>query len=309
MRITLPLFLVFALSHRLMAEFAVEEKPDRIVVSDAGNPVATYVFRDEKIRRPYWTAVHMPGGRLGTRRHPPVEGKDAVDHATMHPGIWLAFGDVGGEDFWRNRGLVRHERFAERIRATPDEVRFVVDNAYVAAAAGKEPLARETCRYRLVRRPDAYLLTLDSTIAATGGALVFGDQEEMGLGVRVATELTVRNGGTISNSGGGKNEKGTWGKAADWCDYSATIGNRRAGIAILAHPRNFAPCRFHSRDYGLLVANPFAVEAFGAGAKARTHVTGDEPLRLRFGILLYEGNAPPDLAGEYESFARDTGGD
>ena len=29
----------------------------------------------------------------------------------MHPGIWMAFGDVSGEDFWRNKGRVVHERF------------------------------------------------------------------------------------------------------------------------------------------------------------------------------------------------------
>ena len=51
-----------------------------------------------------------------------------------------------------------------------------------------------------------------------------------------------------------------------------------------------------------------AVEAFRAGAKARTQVMRDEALRLRFGILLYEGDAPPDIVREYESFARDAGG-
>ena len=70
MRITLALFLVFSLSNRLMAEFAVEEKPDRVVVSEAGNPVATYVFRDETIR----SVVHRDPHRQ--QHSPPRDYKD-----------------------------------------------------------------------------------------------------------------------------------------------------------------------------------------------------------------------------------------
>ena len=40
-----------------------------------------------------------------TRHHPPIEGQDRVDHGTFHPGIWMAFGDISGSDYWR---LERH---------------------------------------------------------------------------------------------------------------------------------------------------------------------------------------------------------
>ena len=86
------------------AEFAVQQKPDRVIITDAGRPVATYVFRDDKILRPYFANVHAPGGIQVTRNHPPVPGKDATDHDTMHPGVWLAFGNLSGQDFWRQRG-------------------------------------------------------------------------------------------------------------------------------------------------------------------------------------------------------------
>jgi hypothetical protein len=302
MRLPLALLLlILAAPVAAAAQLAVEEKPDRVVITDGSQPVATYVFHDKDIRRPYWTAVHAPGGRLLTRRHPPVEGKDPIDHATMHPGIWLAFGDMSGADFWRNKATVRHVRFVDPPVATDDQVQFTAENAYIPAA-GNEAIATETCRVRLLRRPHAYLLTIDSTIVPTNAPLVFGDQEEMGLGVRVATELTVKNGGVILNSNGERNEKGTWGKPAEWCAYSAALGGRHAGVAILAHPDNVRASRFHSRDYGLLVANPFAIEAFRAGPKASTQVTTDKPLRLRFGILLYDDVAPPDVAAEYESF-------
>ena len=66
-----------------------------------------------RILRPYFCNVHAPGGIQVTRNHPPVAGQDATDHDTMHPGLWLAFGDINGQDFWRNKGRIEHVRFTE----------------------------------------------------------------------------------------------------------------------------------------------------------------------------------------------------
>src|SRR5262245_1017857 len=56
-------------------------------------PLATYVLADKEIARPFYSHVHAPSGDLVTRPLPPKEGTDPIDHATMHPGLWLAFGD------------------------------------------------------------------------------------------------------------------------------------------------------------------------------------------------------------------------
>ena len=100
-------------------DFAFTEQPDRLVITHATRPVAHFVFKDEQILRPHFAHVHTPDGTQVTRTHPPVAGKDAVDHATMHPGLWLAFGDVSGNDFWRNKATVRHERFTGAPTVTP----------------------------------------------------------------------------------------------------------------------------------------------------------------------------------------------
>ena len=69
----------------------------------------------------------------------------------------------------------------------------------------------------------------------------FGTQEEMGLGVRLATPLTVKSGnGRITNSVGGTNEKGTWGQAADWCARLINVdapGSTSANLPTLGHTR------------------------------------------------------------------------
>ena len=213
-------------------------------------------------------------------------GVDADDHALLHPGLWLAFGDMNGHDSWRLKAKVAHEQFIEEPRTTGDRVIFAVANRYDTSVG--ETICRERCRYELIRRGDGWLLLWDSTFTPDRRELVFGDQEEMGLGVRVATPLAVKNGGTITNSGGQKNERGCWGQAADWCDYGGMMEAARCGVLVMGHPSNFKRCSFHARDYGFMAANPFAEKSFGRGQQpARTAVKPGESLRLRFGVLVY----------------------
>jgi hypothetical protein len=112
----------------------------------------------------------------------------------------------------------------------------------------------------------------------------------MGLGVRVATPLRVKDaGGEILASGGQRNEKGAWGQQARWCDYHGKIAGRHAGLSLFTHPQNFRPSWFHVRDYGLMVANPFGQNAFTRGEKSRIEVKPGEKLRLRFGVWIHSG--------------------
>jgi hypothetical protein len=150
-------------------------------------------------------------------------------------------------------------------------------------------------------RPAGHLLLLDSTFTGPDG-VVFGDQEEMGLGVRVATAMTVKNGGQIASSDGLKNEKQVWGKQADWCAYTGQVEGKRVGVLLMPHPDNFRKSWFHARDYGLLVANPFGRKAFTGGAASRVVVTKGQSLRLRFGVLVFDGEI--DMAAGYADYLR-----
>jgi hypothetical protein len=273
------------------AELAVESHDDRLVITAGNQPVASYVFRDEKILRPYFAQVHAPGGVPVTRRHPPERSVDATDHDTMHPGIWLALGDISGADFWRNKGCVEHVEFSERPAAEGGVVRFAARNRYLA---GEKVVCHEIARYTVRPVEPGYLLTFDSEFTGEE-PFVFGDQEEMGLGVRLATPLTVKQGsGAITSSEGGQNEREVWGRQADWCDYSGTISGRRTGLLSMPHPDNFRRSWMHVRDYGLVVANPFGQRAFTKGEASRIEIKPGQKLRLRFGVLAY---ATADASG------------
>lgn len=284
-----------------VSEVEFEQTKTSLLARLRGQPIFEYVFSHPEIARPFFHRLKTPSGVQVTRNHPPVEGQDPTDHADMHPGLWIAFADIAGADFWRNKGRVEQEK----IEADPDAAPggFTVVNQSID---GERALCRETTHYRVYSwiADKGYLLTIDCTLRAEADGVDFGDPEEMGLGLRVATSIAVKGGaGTITNSEGGKDEQGTWGKQAAWCDYSAVLDGRRVGVTLMAHPANPHPSWFHARDYGLLVANPFGQKA---GAPARLSLKKGESLRLRFGVLVYdtpEAN-PPDLAREYEAYVK-----
>jgi hypothetical protein len=268
-----------------------------------GKPVAEYVYNDEVIRRPYFRHLRTPSGIQVTRNHPPVKGRDRDDHPTMHPGLWLAFGDLGGADFWRNKGRVRHAEFVEPPRGGRGRGSFAVRNAYEADG---RVLCTEVCRITVSLQPTGYVLSWDSTFRSEQAELMFGDQEEMGLGVRVATPLAVVNGrAEIADSDGRKNEREVWGKQADWCAYAGEIDGRNIGVVLMPSLRNFRRSWFHARDYGLLVANPFGRQAFTKGEKSRHIVRQGDEFRLGFGVFVYDvpSGDSADIPGAFRRYA------
>lgn len=134
----------------------------------------------------------------------------------------------------------------------------------------------------------------DAELQASEEDLVFGDQEEIGLGARLSTSLTEKAGGQITSSNSLKSAAETWGKQAAWCDYSGKTGEQLVGITIFPAPLNAHACWWHNRDYGVYVANPFGKRAGHVDGKLA--VKKGESLRLRFHVLFHEGTTLPDLA-------------
>lgn len=269
-----------------------------------GQPIAEYVVGDDQTTRPYFQHLRTPSGVQVTRNRPPVKGKDLDDHPTMHPGLWLAFGDLDGADFWRNKARVRHIRYVKEPEGGAGRASFTVENAYEADG---RTICTEICTITISVRPHGYLLDWKSTFTSEEGDFTFGDQEEMGLGVRVATPLAVVKGGTITDSEGRKNEPQIWGKKADWCQYGGTLDEKHVGVVLMPSPKNFRRCWFHARDYGLLAANAFGRNAFTKGEKSRLTVEKGEKFRLGFGVFVYEVSAgeSPDVAGAYRDYVKE----
>jgi hypothetical protein len=284
-------------------EFQIERATDRVTIHQEAGPMVTFVYRDPQVPRPYFMHWHAPDGFLLTRRFPPVEGLDATDHETMHPGIWLSFSGISGSDFWRNKAPTTFGGFTEEPFVRDGVAGWSFRNHYATTSG---PTVTEECTIRFADRPLGTLLFWDSAFTSTG-EVVFEDHEEMGLGIRVATILSVKNGGKMRNSFADENEKGVWGKKAGWIDYSRDLRGTRHGILLVPHRENDRPSYFHARDYGMMTANPFGTKSFTHKGDGSYKLVVGQKIRLRFGIFAYAGEIDPaGIAADYHITAEET---
>ncbi len=278
--------------------FHVEKQTNQLRISLDGKPIVEFVFRDDKTLRPYFSNARLVNGLKVTRNHPPVEGVDELDHSRLHPGIWLAFGDINGHDFWRNKAAMEHVRFVSEPTIKDGQLRFATE-CRLKKSDG-EPLCLLTNEYTLAARPNGWLLIWSAEFHADKQTVTFGDQEEMGFGARMATAFTEKNGGLIRSSTGKQTAKKTWGQPANWCDYSGTAP-KSGGIMLMASPKNFRGSWWHNRNYGAFVSNPFGRKAMKQGAKSSVSIAPGKKLRITFGALLHDHRAFNPEA-EYELF-------
>jgi uncharacterized membrane protein YkoI len=265
-------------------------QPTGLQITIDGKPFAAYYTGSSKIPRPYFAHVKTPSGIQVSRNHPPIEGKDSTDHDTFHPGIWLTFAGINGNDYWRLEKKTEHEMYIGKPKGVAGSGTFTVSNYYLNSRdSSGNRIAHEICRYTILVRPSYYILIYDSTISSDERDLVFGDDQEYGLGIRVATPIEERHGGQILNAEGLKGEEGTYGKASDWCDYSGVIDDTLVGMTIMPDPNNFRRSWYHTRDYGLIAANPFGRKKVAGGEKSEVLVKKGEKFHLGFGIAIYSG--------------------
>lgn len=281
--------------------FLVAEQPGQLVISLNGQEIAEYVYVDPSVLRPFFANVRTRLGTPVTRPHPPRTGLDATDHASMHPGIWMAWGDISGEDFWRNRGRIVHEAFLEPPTSSPGMLHFATRSGVVTA----EGTRLATCDnfLQLRARPFGWAVDWTTVFTTVAGPIVFGDQEEMGFAARMATPLTEEAGGRITSASGLTSAAQTWGKPALWCDTTGTFEGHVVGITLIPSSANFRESWWHNRAYGVFVANPFGRAAMQQGEPSRVIVAAGEPLSLRFTAVIHEGNAY-DIAQEVAAARR-----
>lgn len=279
--------------------FQVATSTDSLEIKLGEQSIATYYFRHDAVARPFFAHLRTPSGIQVTRNFPPIAGSDPTDHPTMHPGIWLAFANINGVNYWHNNdGQVLHDGFEKKPQAG-ERVQFTTRERYVDAS-GKD-ICRAVTRYEVATAPAGWMLSIDTSLQSDS-ELVFTVKEEMGLGMRVATPISVKAGtGSILSASGGRDERGTWGKHDRWWDYFGIIDHRQVGMMLMSAARN-PPIWSHCRDYGLLVANPLPVDR-PANRNKQTIVKPGEAFQLRFAIWVHE--TAPRATIDREAFYRE----
>lgn len=284
--------------------FHLQKHDDHFEVFLDGRRIATYQFRHDKVLRPVWINLVTPGGRQVTRHYPPrvpddvdpgyKAEADGIIHPHIHTGVWLGFGDLDGHDYWRNTARIEQVVCSE-IKASDDSLSFDVLNRFLTTD-GQDEVCRQRVRYELARHPNGWSLDLATEFFNDERDFYFGDQEESGLGVRMASPLRVQGGsGRIVNSLGEVNYTGTWGHEAAWWDYRGTLNGKSCGLFARPHTDNPRPCWGHTRDYGVMVLNPFPRQPKERREPyVKTVVKRGETFQLSYTVIVHEGDTKPD---------------
>ncbi|HEX7896658.1 MAG TPA: PmoA family protein [Planctomycetota bacterium] len=225
----------------------------------------------------------LTGHGVNVLRAHPFEDRagEAKDHP-HHTGIYHAFGDVNGTEYWSKTNIVNRKATRD---AGPAYARIRAENAW-----GED----------LVETQDVFVLNagadvvMDWTITLTAAVdVTLGKNAKMAkegsFAVRVGTELTRKGDAPemMSDALGNKGEKAIRAAAAPWVDYSGEIDGKKVGVAVMDHPASFrAPTNWHVRAYGLFAANPWLVRGESALKKG-------ESMTLRYRVYVH-GGGPED---------------
>jgi Methane oxygenase PmoA len=270
---------------------------------------------------PYFWPLNAPDGTPTTRAWP--MDKDLPEKKKDHPhhhSAWFTHGDVipegmkfktkkgiEGVDFWtetKGTGGKLVCTKVEQPKNGPAGPSITTHNEWRLPEGDK--VMDETRRITFCNLGKAYLLVLDIDLEASVCPITFADTKEGTMAIRIHSDIAVEQGlgGKMQNAEGKINEKQVWGQKSAWCDYSGKVGGSVVGVAILDDPSNPYPASWHARDYGLMTANPFGRDKHAKfpamkGNNTPVRLAKGEHLRLRYGLLVHEGDAVEGQVGEH----------
>ena len=279
------------------------EDSDTIDITLNGRTFTTFRYSKTQYR-PYFFPVLGPNGREVTRGETSDISKDHVHHRSLY----VAYGEVNDVDLWgegSNCGRVVHQSFTQKHGGA------VVGSIYTdnnwETKDGKV-LMTDKQNFRIYNLPeDRAIIDLDLSFIASAGDVHFGDTKEGGIMcIRVHPSMNASDGGKIENAFGGINEAETWGKRANWCDYSGIVEGIPVGIVVYDHivnPRY--PTYWHVRNYGLMGSNIFGSGTFERDkSKDGSYILKEgEEMNFRFRVLIHAGDATQGrVAQKYHDF-------
>ena len=311
------------------------EAARRVDVFVDGQPFTAYVWPD-KLKVPVLYPLRTAKGTIVTRGFPlePRAG-ERVDHP-HHAGFWLNYGNVNGVDFWNNSVALPPEQqqkmgtvVVRRItRATggKDRGQLAVETEWVMPDG--QPILREATTFVFRAGPDLRAVDRITTLTALDKRVLFHDDKEGMLGMRVRRELeqpsneplvftdssgqptTVK---VLDNTGvtgqyrssEGKTGDAVWGTRAHWTMLTGKVGQESIALVIFDHPRNTGfPTYWHARGYGLFAANPLGQEVFSNGKeKLNFTLEPKQSATFRYRLLIVSGPTTPDqIETQYRKF-------
>jgi hypothetical protein len=312
------------------------EAARRVDVLVDGKPFTSYIWPD-RLKVPTLFPLRTASGTIITRGFPlePRPG-ERVDHP-HHVGLWFNYGNVNGVDFWNNStalpaaqqakmGTVVYRRL---VKTSSGADRGELEVAMDWMMPDGQPVLHETADFIFRAGPGLRVVDRISTLTALDKPVVFNDDKEGMLGLRVRRELeqpsteaatftdasgrptTVKamdNTGVsgLYRSSEGKTGDAVWGTRGRWTMLTGKVNQEAITLVMLDHPGNVGfPTYWHARGYGLFAANPLGQGVFDKGKeKLNFTLQPKQSVTFRYRLAILDDAATPDEAEtQYRQFA------
>lgn len=316
-------------------QLVVNEAAHRVDVLIDGQPFTSYIWPDS-VKKPVLYPLRTAKGTLVTRGYPldPRLG-ERVDHP-HHVGLWFNYGDVNGLDFWNNSeaikpaergkyGAIVHRKI-KRVQNGKTKGELQVEMEWL----GPDGIAllREETTFVFHGGPSGRAVDRITTLTALDKRVVFNDNKEGVIGMRVARELEqpsdkpevftdasgkatavpkLDNTGVTGRylSSEGKAGDAVWGTRGRWTMLTGRIGQEDVTLAMLDHPGNPGyPTYWHARGYGLFAANTLGQKVFSEGKQSLNFAL--EPRQsatFKYRVLILSRTATSEeLESQYRKF-------
>ena len=239
----------------------------------------SYIFSDDE-KYPFFYPVNGPasGGSITSMRN-----AEYPHHSSLFFGCDL----VNGGNYWQE-GLERGRIISVNAEITKQggDTVIITDECIWSRPGAISPV--KDTRTITITAPSANInqidveitmeMLIDVTIKKTNHSL---------FSVRMAADLSVKNGGTMINAEGIKSEKDTFGKNSPWMDFYGKRGDATEGLAIFQHPSNpWYPSPWFTRDYGFMSPTPMYWPENGT----ETILKKGTVLKLRYRVLVHSGD-------------------
>jgi len=301
---------------------------EKKVVIKVNDQIFTQLMYADTLAKPILFPILAADGLPITRGFPIEPRKDDPTDNPHQVGMWMNYEKVNGIDFWNNSSFIPAEKkhlygriVTRKIIATASGEKGRVEyEAEWTSAAGQVLLLEKT---RLEFFQQGKIRVIDRTtelIAAT--QISMPDAKDGLLGLRVAHELELpvsetteykdTNGNltkvartrdvTVTGdylTSAGKKGEAAWGTRGNWC----MLYGRRAGIPIsitlIDHSSNLGyPTYWHTRNYGLIAANPFGQKFFSNGnTNLNFKMIRGKSIRFMYRTVITAGLPIPYTAG------------
>jgi Family of unknown function (DUF6807) len=299
------------------------ETARRVDILVDGQLFTAYIWPESQ-KKPVLYPLNAADGTPVTRGFPlePRPG-ERVDHP-HHAGLWFNYGDVNGVDFWNNStalapeaqgkmGSIAHRRIVS-MKSGKDSGELVVEMDWMMPNG--KAILRESTKFVFHAGPNMRAVDRITTLTALDERVVFHDNKEGVIGMRVRRELeqpskealvfTDASGrptavARLDNTGvsgeylssEGMRGDAVWGTRGRWTMLTGTVGQSPITLAIMDHPKNVGyPTYWHARGYGLFAANPFGQEVFSNGKeKLNFTLEPKQSVTFRHRLLILSGTA------------------